>query len=65
MKLTKIEKEIAKLVAKGHTNKEIALRVHLSLQGVKWNLAKIYKKAGVKNKIQLAALYAALEALRE
>ena len=64
MKLTKIEREIVRLAVLGLTNKEIAFRVHLSLQGVKWNLAKIYKKSGVKNKVQLAALYAALEALR-
>lgn len=47
------EQEIVKLTAKGLTNKEIALRLHLSEISIKKHLYRIYRKVGVRGKTQL------------
>jgi DNA-binding NarL/FixJ family response regulator len=51
--LTKRETEILCEVVKGLTIKEIAEQVHLSHQGVKMHLAKLFKKFHVGNRNQL------------
>lgn len=51
--LTRRETEILCEVVKGLTIKEIAEQVHLSHQGVKMHLAKLFKKFGVSNRNQL------------
>lgn len=51
--LTKRETEILCEVVKGLTIKEIAEQVHLSHQGVKMHLAKLFKKFHVSNRNQL------------
>ena len=52
-KLTKRETEILGEVVKGLAIKQIAERVHLSHQGVKMHLAKLFKKFKVSNRNQL------------
>jgi DNA-binding NarL/FixJ family response regulator len=52
-KLTKRETEILGEVIKGLAIKQIAERVHLSHQGVKMHLAKLFKKFKVSNRNQL------------
>lgn len=51
------EKEILKLVSEGMSNKEIAARLHLSVQTVKVFLTRIFHKLGVRNRVE-AAQYA-------
>jgi DNA-binding CsgD family transcriptional regulator len=49
------EREVLDLVCKGHTNKEISDMLFISLQTVKDHVSRIYRKIGVKNRIQLMA----------
>lgn len=51
------EREILRLVAEGMSNKEIANRLHLSVQTVKVHLTRIFHKLGVRNRVE-AAQYA-------
>lgn len=48
------EAEIARLVADGLTNAEIAARLFLSLPTIKTHLARIFDKLGVTSRVQLA-----------
>ena len=47
------EGEIIRLVLKGHSNREIEEELFISLETVKKHIYNIYKKTGVKNRIQL------------
>ena len=49
------EKEILRLLAEGLTNREIADRLYLSNETVKWYNKQIYGKLGVSNRTQAAA----------
>lgn len=51
--LTAREQEIAELVASGLANKQIALRLHLSVRTVEANLSKAYIKLGVRSRTEL------------
>lgn len=51
--LSEREKEVVALVKEGKTNKEIAEKLFISHNTVKKHLQNIYRKYGVKNKIQL------------
>lgn len=53
MELTEKEKEILDLVTKGHTNKEAAKKLFMSLQSFKWNLARLREKCGCNNTKEL------------
>jgi DNA-binding CsgD family transcriptional regulator len=48
------ESEIARLVASGRTNREVAAALHLSARTVEWNLSKLYRKLGVRSRTELA-----------
>lgn len=47
------EQEIISLVLNGSTNRDIANQVYISLETVKKHLYNVYKKIGVKNRLQL------------
>jgi DNA-binding NarL/FixJ family response regulator len=52
--LSATESEIARLVASGRTNREVAASLHLSARTVEWNLSKLYRKLGVRSRTELA-----------
>jgi DNA-binding NarL/FixJ family response regulator len=52
-KITKRESEILLSVLEGKTNKEIEKEFFISYKTVKTHLYNIYKKMGVKNRLQL------------
>jgi predicted ATPase/DNA-binding CsgD family transcriptional regulator len=58
--LSERELEILRLIEEGCTNREIAQRLVLSLETIKWYNKQIYSKLGVNNRIQ--AVTAAKEA---
>jgi DNA-binding CsgD family transcriptional regulator len=51
--LTPTEEQVARLVAEGRTNKEVAEALFLSVRTVEWNLARIYRKLGVRSRAEL------------
>lgn len=51
--LTEAEQRIARLVAQGATNKEIAQRLYLSVKTVEATLTRVYRKVGVRSRTQL------------
>ena len=52
--LSKREREVAALLCRGRTNKEIAGELFLALQTVKDHNYRIFQKAGVRNRTELA-----------
>ena len=56
-KLTQRERDIARLVAQGLTNKEIAAQLFLSEGTVRNNIVVIMEKLGVTNRTQLGMTY--------
>lgn len=50
--LTLREHEILHLIVKGNTNKQIAQKLFLELPTVKWHINRIYKKMGVRSRVQ-------------
>ena len=64
MRLTAVEQRLMDLVMRGATNREIAARLGLSEQTVKNRLSRVYRKVGVRNRVELA-LYAYRHVQRE
>jgi DNA-binding CsgD family transcriptional regulator/Flp pilus assembly protein TadD len=56
------ERALAKLVARGMRNKEIAATLYVSVRTVEVRLTAIYRKLGVESRAQLTALAAGKEA---
>jgi DNA-binding CsgD family transcriptional regulator len=52
--LTPTERRIADLVAAGQTNPEIADTLYISVKTVEANLTRIYRKLGLRGRVQLA-----------
>jgi DNA-binding NarL/FixJ family response regulator len=52
------ELEVASLVAQGLANKQIAVRLQISLATVKDHVHNILSKSGVRNRAAIAAAYA-------
>jgi DNA-binding NarL/FixJ family response regulator len=52
--LTPAERRIAELAARGHTNHEIAATLYISVKTVEANLTRIYRKLGVRSRVDLA-----------
>ncbi len=55
--ISKREAEIIGLICEGKSNKEIEDVLYISLQTVKDHIHRIYKKTGVKNRVQLTNLF--------
>jgi DNA-binding NarL/FixJ family response regulator len=53
--LTATEERIARLVADGCSNHEVARRLFMSPKTVEWNLSKVYRKLHVRSRTELAA----------
>ena len=52
--LTPTEERVAKLVAEGRSNREVAEAMFLTVRTVEWNVARIYRKVGVRSRAELA-----------
>jgi DNA-binding CsgD family transcriptional regulator len=57
-RLTSTERRIAKLVARGLRNDEVAGELGISPKTVEWTLTKVYRKFGVRSRTELAATLA-------
>ena len=55
MRLTAVEQRIVAAVMSGATNKEVAGRFGLAEQTVKNRLSRVYRKLGVRNRVELVA----------
>jgi DNA-binding NarL/FixJ family response regulator len=55
--LNERELEIVKMICNGHSNKEIKKTLKISEQSVKSHLSRIYKKARVSDRLQLALFF--------
>ena len=53
--LTQAEREVAGLVAQGHSNAEVAARLHVSIRTVETHLTHAYAKLGVRSRTALVA----------
>jgi DNA-binding NarL/FixJ family response regulator len=49
---------VAELAAMGHSNREIADRLVLSVRTVESHLASAYRKLGIRSRVQLASALA-------
>jgi len=49
------EAEVARTIARGRTNQEIAAELVISLSTVKTHVAAIQAKLGVRNRVEIAA----------
>jgi DNA-binding NarL/FixJ family response regulator len=59
-RLTSREAQIARAVANGQANKEIAALMHISLKTVKAHLGSVFAKLGVRDRLQLVVRMAAM-----
>jgi DNA-binding CsgD family transcriptional regulator len=51
------ELEVLELAAQGLSNRQLAAGLRLSVHGVKFHLAGIYRKLGVTNRTEAASVY--------
>jgi ATP/maltotriose-dependent transcriptional regulator MalT len=58
--LTKRERQMIDAIVTGETNKEIAEKLFISEQTVKWHIHQLYQKFGVKNRASAIAKATAL-----
>lgn len=62
--LTVREQEIAKLVARGSSNKHIARLLDITERTVKFHITQIYRRAGINDRVRLALLIGEEERFR-
>jgi len=55
--LSRREEQVLEMTAQGLTNSEMADRLGLSVHGVKFHLATVYRKLGVANRTEAAVAY--------
>jgi DNA-binding CsgD family transcriptional regulator len=55
LELTPTEERVAELVVAGHTNREVADRLYVSVRTVESNLTRTYRKLNVRSRTELAA----------
>jgi DNA-binding CsgD family transcriptional regulator len=53
--LTASEYRVAELAASGRTNREIAAQLFMSCKTVEANLARVYRKLGIRSRAELGA----------
>jgi DNA-binding NarL/FixJ family response regulator len=53
--LTETERLVARLAASGLTNREVADRAFLAVKTVEANLARVYRKLGIRSRAELGA----------
>jgi DNA-binding CsgD family transcriptional regulator len=58
--LTRQETRVARLAAAGHTNRQIAEKLSLTLRTVEFHLSGVYRKLGISGRRELSAVLAAL-----
>ena len=56
-KLSAREGEVLAMAARGMTNGEIAAALGVSVHGIKFHLASVYRKLGVANRTEAAVLH--------
>jgi DNA-binding NarL/FixJ family response regulator len=56
--LTGRERSIAELVALGESNSQVAQRLGISVKTVEKHVSSIFAKLGMRNRAQIAALFA-------
>ena len=56
-KLTAREREVLEFLAKGHSNKEIAARLSVSVAAIRWHLTHIYQKLHVQSRTQAVSKF--------
>jgi len=54
VRMTKREKQVIRLISEGHTNKEIAQKLHLSTYTVKSHVHNILEKLALNTRVQIA-----------
>jgi DNA-binding CsgD family transcriptional regulator len=54
--LSETERRVADLVARGHSNKEVAERLYMSHRTVGSHLYRIFPKLGLRSRVELARL---------
>ena len=62
--LSRREHTVLDLTAQGFTNAAVARDLGITVHAVKFHLASIYRKLGVANRTQAAAVYLRAQALR-
>ncbi|MFD9797065.1 response regulator [Streptomyces sp. NPDC059070] len=53
--LTPREQDVVAMVARGHTNEEVAAAMYVTLSTVKTHLGNIQRKLGARNRVEIAA----------
>lgn len=57
MKLSNREYEIMELLAKGSSDRQIAVALNISCRTVQTHMGRIFMKLGVKNRVSAVALF--------
>lgn len=55
--LTKAERRVAELAARGHANRVIAERLDVGVKSVEWHLSRVYRKLDIRSRQGLAPLF--------
>jgi DNA-binding CsgD family transcriptional regulator len=51
--LTASERRVAELAAAGHTNRQIAVELFVTVKAVEWHLGNVYRKLDIRGRKQL------------